>query len=162
MKRILMILMLILTVSKDAQGYVKTEHVSIIHAQRIFVTNLRAQDPNDLKTQEKILAELAKLREENTSLQTQISILKANSETYKLILQNYEEQLGLLKSAIGKKSEIAEIVAKKEEISKLQTDALKLEVERLANENKKLRSSRNKQAFVAGLAGAILTFAALR
>lgn len=133
-----------------------------------FVVNLNsAQDQDkkisqELETQEKIIAELRKLRAETESLKTQVKVNEDTLAIYKNIDEARILQISALKSALEDVKKYDTLSQKKEELFKQEISLLNAEIERLRGQVQ----SEKRSKFLSKVGSALLTigvvFAATR
>lgn len=93
-----------------------------------------AQDDQELVTQEKMLAEIRKLRQEVESLQTQTKLFTETMEVYKALDKVRAEQVAILKSAITDRDSLSVLGQQKEALYQQEVNLFKAENDRLKGE----------------------------
>lgn len=119
------------------------------------IINISNQDPKqqELETQEKILAELRKLRQQVDGLQTQVNVTSETIEIYKKVEEARQIQIAALKSALEDTKKYDELATKKEELYKQEISLLTTEINRL---NSALASEKRSK-FFSKIGSALLT-----
>ncbi len=128
-----------------------------IFAVLMFCTiNVSAQtdDEFDLIQRAQMIAEIKKLRTENTAKDTIIAEQKSTIEVYKKLDGVQESRILDLKEALKFRTEAGNIDVKIETMYKDQIFDYKAEVNRLRTENDKLRKSRDRRSLIMGIVGA--------
>ena len=97
----------------------------------VISTSDQDSKQQELETQERILAELRKLRQQVDSLQTQIQATADTIEIYKKIEEARQIQIAVLKSALEDVKKYDELAQRKEELYKQEISLLTAEVTRL-------------------------------
>lgn len=133
----------------------KAEPVWAIRVPASFVTNTNNQDPKqqELETQERIVAELRKLRQQVDSMQTQVSVTSETIEIYKKVEEARQIQIAVLKSALEDTKKYDELAARKEELYKQEIALLTSEITRL---NSALAAEKRSK-FLSKIGSALLT-----
>lgn len=119
------------------------------------MNSISNQDPKqqELETQEKILAELRKLRQQVDGLQTQVNVTSETIEIYKKVEEARQIQIAALKSALEDTKKYDELAARKEELYKQEISLLNSEITRL---NSALASEKRSK-FFSKIGSALLT-----
>jgi hypothetical protein len=116
----------------------------------------------ELETQEKIIAELRKLRAETENLKTQVKVNEDTLNIYKNIDEARTLQISALKSALEDVKKYDMLSQKKEELFKQEISLLNAEIERLRGQVQ----SEKRSKFLSKVGSALLTigvvFAATR
>lgn len=107
----------------------------------------------DLMQRAQMVAEIKKLRAENTGLGTQVSELKTQVEIYKRLDGVQEARIADLKEALKFRTEANNIDVKIENLYKEQINEFKTENSRLRQENASLRKSRDRRSLIFGIIG---------
>ena len=132
----------LLVIMSAANAYAKTEPSWAIHVSPTFAVSLSKQQPqsqttnqdSELVTQEKMVAELRKLRELTESLKAQTDLLTQTLDVYKKIDDARTIQINILRSALDDREKYDILSQKKEELYKQEIDLLKAEINRLKAE----------------------------
>ncbi len=103
-------------------------------------------------TQERLIAELKKLRQEVESLRTQTKLFQETMDVYKSIDTIRTEQVKLLMDAIKDRDSLDVLGQKKEELYKQEVNLFKAENERLKGE----LSAAKKSKWINKIANALL------
>lgn len=122
----------------------------------IVPQDLQTSDGKELKTQEKIIAELVKLREDDKVSKEKIQNLLDQIELYKRLDDSQKQQIKYLTEALDARKEAAAAIEQRDKVQQTRIDKLESETQRLAKENEKLRRSRNRQAIFSGIIGIAL------
>lgn len=110
----------------------------------------------DLMQRAQMVAEIKKLRTENTSLTTQVGEYKGQIELYKQLDAKQEARIADLKEAIKHGNTAIGINAQIEGLYKERIADFQAENQRLRTENEKLRKSRDRRSLIFGGIGAII------
>lgn len=157
MKTKLRLFLFLLTTILGASGYAQAEPSWAIRVPQTFVinTNSSNQDPKqqELETQEKILAELKKLREQVKGMEGQISAQEQTLQLYKEIDEARKMQVAVLKSIVEDTQKYDTLNQKKEELYKQEIALLNSEISRL---NSSL-SAEKRSKFFSKVGAALLT-----
>ncbi len=110
----------------------------------------------DLMQRAQMVAEIKKLRAENTGLQEQVGVYKGQIDLYKQLDAKQEARIADLKEAIAHGDTAIGINAQIEGLYKERIFDYKEENGRLRSENDKLRKSRDRRSLIFGVAGMAL------
>ena len=110
----------------------------------------------DLMQRSQMVAEIKKLRAENTALLNQNGEYKGQIELYKQLDAKQEARIADLKEALVHGNTAIGINTQIENLYKERIDDYKTENARLRTENDKLRKSRDRRNLIFGIAGAIV------
>jgi len=110
----------------------------------------------DLMQRAQMVAEIKKLRTENTSLTAQVGEYKGQIELYKQLDAKQEARIADLKEAIAHSNTAIGINSQIENVYKERIADFQAENQRLRTENDKLRKSRDRRSLIFGGIGAIV------
>jgi predicted RNase H-like nuclease (RuvC/YqgF family) len=116
---------------------------------------------DDLKRQELILAELVKLREDVTGLQSQVKSLTELVDLYKKLDANQKDQIATLKEVIAARDKIEEIYKQKDQIRADQIATMQKEIDLLKNRVETLQKRNKRNIIISLLSGIGLGLAAI-
>ena len=127
--------------------------------QATFATSINNQDlkQQELETQERIIAELRKLRQQVESLETQVKATSDTVEIYKKIEEARQIQIAVLKSALEDVKKYDELAQRKEELYKQEVALLNAEVARLRSD----LASAKRSKFLNKVLSTVITVGAL-
>lgn len=117
---------------------------------------LPSDDDIELMQRAQMVAEIGKLRTENTGLKNQVTELKGTIELYKDLNVQQKERVADLKEALLHGDNAFNFSNRIEDIYKDRIVDFKTENTRLRDENAKLRKSRDRRSLIFGIAGMAL------
>jgi regulator of replication initiation timing len=116
----------------------------------------QSDDDIILMQRAEMVAEIKKLRAENSGLTNQVTELKGTIETYKKLDISQEGRITDLKDSIKQRTDAGNLDVKVESLYKDRITDFRDENQRLRDENAKLRKSRDRRSLITGILGAVV------
>lgn len=120
-----------------------------------ITANAQSDDELELLQRSQMIAEIKKLRTENTAQKTVIDEQRGQIATYSKLNDVQEARIADLKEALKYRTEARDVNQQVDAIRVQQITDYKAENQRLRDENASLRKSRDRRTWIAGAAGMI-------